>query len=177
MDSVHSSWRQEERCDCLYKFRKGKTDLNLILSNKKYFDTMIAYCVRNVCAGGVCQFCTQVMATGERCDCLHKIRKGQTDLNLILSKKYCGTRIAYCVRNRCAGGLYGFCTQIMATGGERCDCLYKFRKGQTDLNLILSNEKYFDTMITYYVRNVCAGGVYAFCTQVMATGERCDCLH
>ena len=140
-----------ERCDCLHKFRKGQTDLNLILS-KKNCDTMLAYCVRNCCAVGVCRFCTQVMATGERCDCLHKIRKGQTDLNLILSKKYCDTRIAYCVRNRCAGGVYGFCTQLMATG-ERCDCLYKFRQGQTDLNLILS--KKCDTMIADCVCRQC----------------------
>ena len=34
-----------------------------------------------------CGFCTQLMATEERCDCLHKFIKGRIDLNLILSKK------------------------------------------------------------------------------------------
>ena len=34
-----------------------------------------------------CGFCTQLMATEERCDCLHKFIRGRIDLNLILSKK------------------------------------------------------------------------------------------
>ena len=147
VDFIHSSWRQEGRDAIVYTNLEKDRHISISSSPKKHCDTMIACCVRNCCAVGVCRFCAQVMATGERCDCLHKIRKGQTDLNLILSKKYCDTRIAYCVRNRCAGGVYGFCTQLMATGGERCDCLHKFRKGQTDLNIILS-KKYCDTRIT-----------------------------
>ena len=91
-------------------------------------------------------------------------------VNPILSKKYCDTRITYCVRNWCAGGVCGFYIQLMATGGERCGCLHKFREGPTDLNLILS-KKYCDTRIAYCLRNCCAGGVCRFCTQIMATGE------
>ena len=73
-------------------------------TNKKYFVTRIAYCVRNLCTDGMCRFCTQIKATWERCDCLHKFVKGQTDINLISLEIYCDPRNAYCVRNRCAGG-------------------------------------------------------------------------
>ena len=106
VDFIYSSWQQEGSDVVVYINSEKDQQISISSSPKKYCDTRIAYCLRNCCAGGVCRFCTQIMATrGERCDCLHRFRKGQTDLNLILSKKYCDTRIAYCVRNRCADGV------------------------------------------------------------------------
>ena len=108
VDFIHSSWRQEGRDAIVYTNSEKDRHISISSSPKKHCDTMIACCVRNCCAGGVCRFCTQIMATrGERCDCLHRFRKGQTDLNLILSKKYCDTRIAYFMRNQCAGSVCG----------------------------------------------------------------------
>ena len=199
VDFIHSSWRQEGRDAIVYTKSEKDRHISISSSPKKHCDTMIAYCVRNCCTGGVCRFCTQVMGTRGEMRLSTQIQK-RTDrsqshpLQNILRHKDCilceklvwrwcvsifytghgdrremqlSTQIQkrtdrsqsnpiqkilwhkdriLCEKLVCRWCVCRFCTQVMATG-ERCNCLHKIRKGQTDLNLILS-KKYCDTRIT-----------------------------
>ena len=208
----------EQRCDCLYKFRQGQTNFNLILQKILRHKDRIS-CEKSVYMWCV-WLCTQIIASGrERCDCLYKFRQGQTNFSLILSKKYCDTRIAYFMRNQCAGSVCGsvhdswrqqerdsivytnsekdrqisissspkyiatqashivweigvrvVCMVLYTAHGNRVRemrSLYKLRKRETGLDLILSKN-----LLRYKDRILCEKSVCSwcgFCTQLMAT--------
>ena len=117
----------------LYKLRKRETDLNLILS-KKYWDTRIAYRVRNRFAGGV--------------NSVHSLWRQNAKGAIVYTNSYKDRPISFSLKKNIAIQLSHIVREIgvhvvwilyTVHGDKRREMrsLYKFRKRQAELDLIL----------------------------------------
>ena len=118
----------------------------------RYKDCIL--CEKSACSW--CGFCIQLMATeGERCDCLYKFRKRQTDL-IIFKKILRNKDRTSCEKLVCRW--CGLCTQLMATEGEKRE---RYTNSEKDRQISFSSSPKIccDTRIAYCMRSLCAVGL------------------
>ena len=173
--SVHGSWRQEKRDSIVYTNSEKDKQIS-ISSSPKYIATQASHIVWEIRVRVVCM--VLYTAHGNRVRemrSLYKLRKRETGLDLILSKNLLRYKDRIlCEKSVCSW--CGFCTQLMATWVERCDRYINSEKVR-QISISFSPTKNIAREWSFIVRSWCVYSVCGFCTQLMATRERCDWLH
>ena len=126
MDSAHSSWRHDKRETNGYRNSEKDRQISVSSSPTK---KKIRHKDRILSEKSLCRWCVSSLYTvdGNRKEMrLSTQIHTRTDRSQShpLQKNIVAPDRILCKKSVCMW--CGFCIQLMATGGERCDCLHKF---------------------------------------------------